>query len=128
MTIVYSASPAEGITATFAYNTAGVASGIFLGTVPKDAKIMVAQMYIATGFNAQASAAINNQVYISISAATGQEFFFHSDAAVTTTAVIQLPKVFAYAWTAPRTVYVRYVQSGTAATAGLGYVTIQWGF
>jgi hypothetical protein len=98
------------------FNDSGIASGVVLGTLPAGALITGQHVDCSTAFNAGTTNALNVGT-----TATGTEIF--TDAA---TAGRRAPTIAAVRFANDTDIYVSYAQTGTAATAGVADVIINY--
>lgn len=108
------------------YNDSGIASGVYMGTLPAGATILpfASTIAVTTAFNAGTT----NNLIIGKTAG-GNDYVATADSAAGTAGV----KTFALATvttgayiTADQDIYVAYTQTGTAASAGVAYITLAY--
>lgn len=108
------------------YNDSGIASGVYMGTLPAGAVILpfASTIAVTTAFNAGTT----NNLLVGKTAA-GNDYVATADSAAGSAGV----KTFALATvttgayvSADQDVYVAYTQTGTAATAGVAYVVLAY--
>lgn len=98
------------------FNDAGIAAGVFIGTLPAGAMITNLDVRVNTAFNAGTTNALNVGT-----TALGTQVF--TDAA---TAGHRKPTIPNLSFAADTDLFVSYVQTGTAATAGQADVVISF--
>lgn len=98
------------------YNDAGIAAGVFFGTIPAGAMIIQQNVRVNTAFNAGTTNALNVGT-----TAGGTQLF--TDAA---TAGARSPAVANLSFATDTDLYVSYAQTGTAATAGQADIVIEY--
>jgi hypothetical protein len=104
------------------YNDAGVATGVYVGTLPAGAIVTAVKVLIATAFNA----ATTNVVNVGTTA-TGAELGASAEI-LAGAAGQKSPTAYTTlgAMAADQDVWVSYTQTGTAASAGVGYVIVTY--
>jgi len=110
---------------TVNYNDAGVAAGLLIGTVPAGAKLSNVKVWVDTAFNAATT-----NVLVAGTTGTGTNLVAASDVTEGTIGVYTpanaanqgLGLVFA----ADTDLFVSYTQSGTAATAGVATIVVEY--
>jgi hypothetical protein len=102
------------------YNDSGVASGVYVGTLPAGAIISSVKVLIATAFNAATTNVINVGT-----TATGAEVGASAEI-LAGAAGQKAPTAYTAlgAMAADQDVWVSYTQTGTAASAGVAYVIV----
>lgn len=108
------------ISRTINYNDTGVSGGLAVGVLPSGARALRSQVVIETAFNAGTTNTISvgttaNGTDIVNATAAGS-------AALTTTAIPAAKVVQA----ADQVIYASYAQSGTAASAGVATIIIEY--
>ena len=98
------------------YNDAGIAAGVFVGTLPAGAMLLMLAVRVNTAFNAGTTNALKAGT-----TATGTELF--TDAA---TAGARFPTVPNLSFATDTDFYVSYAQTGTAASAGQADIVITY--
>lgn len=98
------------------FNDAGIASGVYFGTIPAGAMIIQQNIRVNTAFNAGTTNAINVGT-----TAGGSQLF--TDAA---TAGARLPTVANLSFATDTDLFVSYTQTGTVATAGQADIVIEY--
>lgn len=98
------------------YNDVGVAAGVFFGTLPAGAMIIGLHCRVNTAFNAGTTNALNVGT-----TAGGTQIF--TDAA---TAGHRLPTIPNLQFATDTDMFVQYVQTGTAATAGQADIVVAY--
>lgn len=96
------------------YNDAGIAAGVFVGTLPAGAQLLQLAVRVNTAFNAGTTNALNAGT-----SALGTQLF--TDAA---TAGARFPTVPNLSFATDTDFYVSYAQTGGAATAGQADITV----
>ncbi len=96
-----------------AYNTVGASAGVQIGTIPGGAQIVDCVVNVQTGFNAGTT----NPVTVGTTA-TGEEIATAANIAAGTTGGKRMTTGLAVQPAADQPVYVSYIPTGTAATAG----------
>lgn len=110
----------QAIRCDVAYNTPGIGSGIKFGALPADSVFIGAFIDVTTAFNA----ATTNVLTIGTDASAVDAF---DASAIAETAGSQLVfpiAAFTCARTAETPLYVKYAQTGTAATAGAATIVV----
>lgn len=111
---------------TVNYNDSGIASGVYMGTLPSGAVILpfASTIAVTTAFNAGTT----NNLLVGKTAGSN-EYVATADSAAGTAGV----KTFALAtvttgalMAADQDIYVAYTQTGTAATAGVAKVVLAY--
>lgn len=120
MAIIYRNPRIVTIAAELDYDTAGFGTGILIGELPVGCRIMFFNLIVQTQFNASGS----NLFHCGISP-TGLELAVNVNINVAADTIIT-PGKFAQLnpLSATRSIYARYVQAGTPATAGKVHVHI----
>ena len=111
------------LNASFVHNTAGIASGASIGTIPKGARIIYAGCVVDTAFNA----ATTNVIVVGYGSNLNEIFDAStSGSSVTegTAGVYTSAAALALRFTADQEVKVKYTQSGTAASTGAARLVI----
>lgn len=107
------------------YNDAGIAAGVYFGTLPAGAIIIGTDVQIDTAFNA-----VTTNVLTVGSAATLTEVVQGSDVTEGTIGLTLNIKPNASPYTSAIAsdldLYVSYTQTGTAATAGKAYIIVKF--
>lgn len=119
----YTTSQAHYLRKTVNWNDTGIAAGVVLGVLPEGAQITYIHINVTTAFNAATT-----NVLAAGTTATGAQIFGTADA-VAGTAGSKIPNGAGMALAplaADTTVYISYTQTGTAATAGVATVTIEY--
>jgi tRNA U34 5-carboxymethylaminomethyl modifying enzyme MnmG/GidA len=119
----YHTSQAHYLRKTVNWNDAGIAAGVLFGTLPQGAQITYIHINITTAFNA-----LTTNVLAAGTALTGAQVFGTADAAAGT-AGSKIPNAAGMALAplaADTPIYVSYTQTGTAATAGVATITIEY--
>lgn len=98
------------------YNDAGIAAGVLVGTLPAGAMLLQQAVRVNTAFNAGTSNALNMGT-----TALGTQLF--TDVA---TAGARFPTVPNLSFAVDTDIFVSYVQTGTAATAGQADIVISY--
>lgn len=98
------------------FNDAGIGAGALLGTLPAGAMIVGQHVRVSTAFNAGTTNALNVGT-----TAGGTQLF--TDAA---TAGARVPTIANLSFAADQDIFVQYAQTGTAATAGVADIVIQY--
>ena len=126
MPITYDASPLEALVFDFTSNTPDIGAGLPIGVLPRGAKIVRAYAYVREGFNAGG----NDLLSCGINPASG-EFGINID--VSTVGMRELagfidsvPLNNGGPLSVDRTIYARYTQTGTAATAGKARIVVEF--
>lgn len=103
-----------------AYNTPGISSGLLFGKLPKDSFIIAVAIDVTTAFNA----ASTNVLTIGTST-TANELWDASALAETAGSQLVVPIAAATASQSATTpLYVKYAQTGTAASAGAATIVV----
>lgn len=107
---------------TVNYNDAGISSGVAKVTIPLGAFITNVQCEIVTAFNA----ATTNVLTVGTNATSYNDIIAAGDVdeAVAANNDVTRGRGRSIAATAAKTVYAKYTQTGTAATAGVAVVVI----
>jgi hypothetical protein len=120
MTVTYRASSLYPIEVELDWNTTDFGTGVVIGTLPNGCRIMFAEATVQTQFNA----ASTNLLNIGYSG-SGTEICTGVSIGVAANTLITLPQAkIANPLTADRTIYARFTQSGTAASAGKLHISI----
>jgi hypothetical protein len=105
---------------TVEYNDANVDTGILIGELPEGAFVLPATVHVQTAFNAATT-----NVLVLGSSADDDGFVTSSDAAAGTAGVKKsLSGALSGVVSANTKVYVKYTQSGTAASAGKATIVL----
>lgn len=108
-----------------AFNTANVASGVLIGTVPAGSRLMHVRIWVDTAFNAGTTNVLQGGT-----TGTGTNLFTSTDAAPATVGV-KTPAAAAgqstgLVITQDQDLYVSFTQTGTAATTGAATVIVEF--
>lgn len=98
------------------FNDAGIAGGVVIGTLPAGSMIVNQAVRVSTAFNAATTNALN----VGTSAGGAQVF------TAAGTAGASLPTIANLSFATDQDIYVAYAQTGTAATAGVADIVIQF--
>jgi hypothetical protein len=101
------------------YNDAGISGGVLAGTVPAGAQLLGIHARITTAFNA----ATTNNLLVGTTAG-GNDIMVTGESLAGATGFKSGTTGQAVTFAADTDLYVAYTQTGTAATAGDGYVII----
>jgi len=114
----------QGITRTVAYNTPGIdtADTVTLGTLPSGAQILNCTVRVKTAFNA----ATTNVLTVGTASGSNADIVSSADVAEGTTGAYVADRGADVSITADTQVYVKYTQTGTAATAGEAVITLTY--
>ena len=107
------------------YSDSGIASGVVKQTLPAGAILVGTDVLVSTTFNAQTT----NVLTVGINGTTANNIVPSDDADETTAALTQNVKPTGTALVplaADSPVYVKYTQTGTAATQGVAYVVVKY--
>lgn len=105
----------------FAFDTANIATGVFVARVPKGAKLSINQVVVGTAFNAAST-----NVIVAGYGASLNELIGAADVTEGTPAVYNGVAGLMLTFTEDKDVYIKYTQTGTAANAGAGKYILQW--
>lgn len=103
------------------YDTANVATGLFVARIPKGAKIIKNQFVVGTAFNAAST-----NVVVAGYGASLNELLGASDVTEGTAGVYNGVAGLMLTFSEDKDVYVKYTQTGTAASAGAGVYILEW--
>jgi hypothetical protein len=109
---------------TVNYNDTGIgtADTVKLGTLPSGALILDAQVRVTTAFNA----ATTNVLTVGTSSGSDADVVSAADVDEATTGSYQATRGRDLTFSADTALYVKYTQSGTAATAGVATVIVAY--
>jgi hypothetical protein len=112
----------QAITKTVAYNTLGIgtADTVKVGTLPSGAQILSCIVRVTTAFNATTT----NVLIIGTASGSDADIVAATDVDESTAATTIILTGAALAFSADTPIYVKYSQTGTAATAGAAVITI----
>ena len=112
-------APWSRLTTTVSYNSANASTGIFMGILPVRAQIHLIQVNVETAFNAGTTNVLTVGYGASLNeiVAAGD---VDESSATTQTVTTGLSLEF----TAEKKVYAKFVETGTAATAGKARISI----
>jgi len=104
------------------FNDTGIAAGVIMGTIPSGSLITNVEISVTTAFNA----ATTNNLLLGSSGADNT-YVQTADAAAGTLGAKNVTRAFALGPVATDIdVYVSYTQTGTAATAGVAYIVVNY--
>lgn len=115
----------QAITRTVAYNTVGIgtADTVKLGTLPNGAEILECKVRVKTAFNA----ATTNVLTVGTASGSDADVVASGDVDETLTSEAQIVLRGAdLSITADTPIYVKYTQTGTAATAGEAVIVLTY--
>ena len=114
----------QAIVKTVAFNTLGIGTvdTVKVGTVPAGAQILTAVVRIVAAFNAAAT----NVLTVGTSAGTNADIVSASDVNEATPGSTIVGTGAGLAFTVDTPIYVRYTQTGTAATTGSAVITVSF--
>ncbi len=108
-----------------AFNTANIAAGVLIGTVPAGSVISHVRVYITTAFNAATTNVLQGGT-----TGTGTNLFTSTDAAAGTagpkTPAAAANQGIGLVFTQDTDLFVSYTQTGTAATAGAATIVVEF--
>ena len=111
-----------GKSISFAYNTTGIDTGIFFVRLPKGAKLILNQFVCSTAFNAGTT-----NVFVAGYGASLNELVAAADVDETSATVQTAASGLKLAaLTEDKDIYIKYTQTGTAASAGAATYNIAW--
>lgn len=104
-----------------AYNTAGLSSGLQFGSIPANSFVIAVAVDVTTAFNAVST----NVLTIGTDASSANQIWDASALAETAGSQLVVPiAAFTAARTARTDLFIKYAQTGTAATAGAATVVV----
>lgn len=106
-----------------AYDTAGVGSGLLFGRLPANSVIIAVKVDVTTAFNA----ATTNVLTIGTSTTANELWDSGALAESAGSQLVQDIAAATSARTATTDLYVKYAQTGTAATAGAATIVVLYG-
>lgn len=114
----------QAISKTVNYNTPGIGTTdtVALGAVPSGAQILACTVRVTTAFNA----ATTNVLTVGTSSGSDADVVAAGDVDESTAGTTVEYRGCDLAFTADTTIYVKYAQTGTAATAGSAVVTLTY--
>jgi hypothetical protein len=106
------------------YNDAniGTADKVAVGIIPANALIVGVYVRVETAFNAGSS----NAITVGTNAGSDNNIVNAADVDATTVATTEVTRGLGLALAADTTVYVLYVQTGTAATQGVATIIVEY--
>lgn len=104
-----------------AFNTAGAAAGIFVARIPKGAKLSINRFVVGTAFNAAGT-----NVIVAGYGASLNELLAAGDVTEGTPGVYDGVAGMMLTFTEDKDVYLKFTETGTAATTGSGKYILQW--
>ncbi len=107
---------------TVNYNDAGVSSGVKIGTLPAGAQLLPGVANVRTVFNAGTT----NVLTVGANATSYDNLAAAGDVDESSATVQALPAAKALYFSADADVYVKYTQSGTAASTGVATIIIPY--
>lgn len=115
---------AQSITKTVAYNTTGIGTSdtVYLGSLPSGAQILACVVRVTAAFNA----ATTNVLTVGTSSGSDADIVAAGDVDETATGTTLVYSGCDLAISADTPVYVKYTQTGTAATAGAAVITLTY--
>lgn len=112
----------KAINYRFAWNTTDISTGVQAGTLPAGAIVLVCRLTIITAFNASGTDFVNVGF-----GAGGGDLMLQADASQAAGTVIDTTgRALLQSFSSARAVWVRYVGSITAATAGEAQFTLKY--
>lgn len=107
-----------------AYNTVGIGSSdtISMGKVPAGARLLGCDVYVDTAFNA----ATTNVLTVGTSSGSNADIVASGDVDETATGATKVLRGNALTFSSDTEVYVKYTQTGTAASAGAASVVLSF--
>lgn len=112
----------QAIVKTVAYNTLGIgtADTVKVGSLPSGSQIVSCIVRVTTAFNA----ATTNVLTVGTASGSDADIVAAADVDETAAGTTVATRGCDLAFTADTPIYVKYAQSGTAATAGAALITI----
>lgn len=112
----------QAIVKSVAFDTLGIGSSdtVKVGTLPSGAQIIDATVRVTTAFNA----ATTNVLTVGTASGSDADVVAASDVDETTAGTTKVYRGCDLAFSADTPIYVKYAQTGTAATAGAALITI----
>lgn len=109
---------------TVNFNTTGIgtADTVKLGVIPSGARITKIWVSINTAFNA----ATTNVLTVGSNASSNNNIVAAADVDETATGVTEVTTGWSVTFAADTTIYIRYTQSGTAATTGAATIILEY--
>lgn len=107
---------------TFATVGIGTSDTVKVGRVPAGSRLMPAQIHIVTVFNA----ATTNVLTVGTASGSDADIVSSSDVDETATGCTIVGRGCALTFTADTDIYVKYTQTGTAATTGAATILIPY--
>ena len=104
-----------------AFDTAGASAGIFVARVPKGAKLSINQFVVGTAFNAAST-----NVIVAGYGASLNELLAAGDVTEGTPGVYNGVAGLMLTFTEDKDVYLKFTETGAAATTGAGKYIMQW--
>ena len=104
-----------------AFDTTGASAGIFVARIPKGAKLSINQFVVGTAFNAAST-----NVVVAGYGASLNELIASGDVTEGTVGVYNGVAGLMLTFTEDKDVYLKYTETGTAATTGAGKYILQW--
>jgi hypothetical protein len=114
----------QAITRTVAYNSLGIdtADTVKLGTLPSGAQVLQCIVRVTTAFNA----ATTNVLTVGTSSGSDADIVSASDVNEGAAGTTIVATSAGLAFSADTPIYVKYTQTGTAATAGAAVITLTY--
>lgn len=107
------------------YNDTGIASGVKFGTLPAGAVVTMTSVHVTTTFNA----ATTNVLTVGTNGTTANDLIASGSVDETTAGATNVAPAASTAWgplSADTDVYVKYTQTGTAATQGVARIVVEY--
>lgn len=111
-----------GIDVTFGKVGIGTSDTVIVGRIPAGSRLGPTQVHIVTAFNA----ATTNVLTVGTSSGSDADVVSSSDIDETATGCTIVGRGCALAFTADTNIYVKYTQTGTAATTGAATILIPY--